>query len=98
MSVAGHPSVKLNEVYRLLPALLGLLGIFILELPTPLGIDVWIRNPFPICCVSHLSLKPAVHLTPVLLACTGLVANAALSLMFRHQTFSSNYLLKQGTI
>ena len=77
---------------------MGLLGIFILELPAPLGIAVWIRYAFPIGCVSHLSLKPAIPLTLVLLACTGLVTNAAPSLMFRHQTLSSNFLLKQGTI
>ena len=51
----GRPSVKLNEAYRLLPALAGLLGIFILDLMTTF----------------RLSLKPAVSLLLVALACTG---------------------------
>jgi hypothetical protein len=70
---SGRPSVKLNEVHRLLPALVGLLGIFILELMTPLGIAVWIGYAFPLWYVSHLSLQPAVSLPLLALVCSGLI-------------------------
>jgi hypothetical protein len=65
--------VKLHETSRLLPALVGLLGIFILELMTPLGIAVWIGYGLPLWYVSRLSLKPSVSLPIVALACTGLI-------------------------
>jgi hypothetical protein len=70
---SGRPSVKWNEVYRLLPALMGLLGIFLLELLTSLGIAVGIGYAFPLWYVSRFSLKPAVSLPLVALACTGLI-------------------------
>lgn len=66
-----RPSVKLNEVYRLLPALAGLLGFFLLDLLAPLGIAMWIGYAFPLWYVSRLSFKPAVPLPLIALACTG---------------------------
>jgi hypothetical protein len=151
--------VKLNEVYRLLPALAGAFGIFILDLMTPLGSAEWTGYVFPLWYVFRLSRKPAVSLPLVALACTGpivagyslssprmdafisavnrpisvlllwgytlllvrvraadewlntaqenlqhsearfrVMADAALPLTPRHQTYSSNLLLKQGMI
>ena len=98
MRGAGRPSVKLNEMYRLQSTLAGLLGIFILLPLTPLVIDEWTGYAFPLGYVSCFSLKPAVSLTFVAHACTGLFTDASLTLMLCQQTHSSNLLLKQGTI
>ena len=66
-------SMKLKEVYRLLPALAGLAGVFILDLLTPLGVTVWIGYVFPVWYVSRHSLAPAVSLSFFALASTGLI-------------------------
>jgi hypothetical protein len=84
----GRPSAKLNEGSRLLA---GPLGSFLLDLLTSLGIAEWIGYAFPLWYVSRLSLKPAVFLTFVALACTGLIGDAALPLMPRHQKYSSTF-------
>ena len=91
MRGASRPSVKLNEVYRLQPTLAGLPGNFTLDLLTSLGIAEWIGYAFPLWYVSRLSLKPAVSLTFVALACTGLIGDAAFPLMHRHQKYSSTF-------
>jgi hypothetical protein len=98
MGGASRPSVKLNEVYRLQPTLAGLLGNFILNLLTPLGIAEWIGYVFPLRFVSRLTLQPAVSLSFIALACAGLIRDVALPLMLRHLANSSTFLVKQGTI
>ncbi len=70
---SGRPSVKWNEVYRLLPALVGLVGTFVLELMTPRGIAVWIGYAFPLWYLSRVSRKPAIFLSFVAFTCTGLI-------------------------
>ena len=74
------------------------LRVLVFPLPTPIGIVKGIGNAFPLWSMSRLSVKRAVPLIFVSLACIGTIANAAFSLMFRHQTWSSNFLLRQGTI
>lgn len=75
------PSMKLNEVHRLVSAVTGLLGFFILDLLAPLGIAVWIGYALPLRYVFRFSLKLAVCLPLVALACTGsIVAGYFLSL------------------
>jgi hypothetical protein len=100
MSMGGtvQPSVTLNDLHRLQPTLAGLLDIFTLDLLTPLGIAEGIGYAFPLWYVFCLSLKSSISLTSVALARTGLITDAALPLMLRHQAYSSNLLLKQGTI
>jgi hypothetical protein len=87
---SGRPFVKWNEIYRLLPALVGLLGIFVLELMTPPGIAVWIGYSFPLWYLSRVSSKPAIFLP--------LVAHAMIPLTPHHQLCASNLLRKQGTL
>lgn len=69
----GRPSMKVNEVNRLLPGLAGPLGSFLPDLLAPLGIVVWIGYAFTLWYASPLSLDPAVFLPLVTLACTGLI-------------------------
>ena len=94
----GNPSVKLNEVFRLQPTLVGLLGFFTRDLLALLGITWSIGYVFPLWYVSCLSRKPSVSIIIVGLACLGLIAETALPLTLSHHTYSSNLLLKQGTI
>lgn len=89
---AHRPTLKLNEMLRLQPTLAGLFGICTLDLLTPLGIAEWIGyaiSPWYVSCFS---------LTFVTLPRIELITDAALPLMLRHQTYSSNLLLKQGTL
>lgn len=95
---ADCPSVKMNETYRLQPALSDILRICTIDLLPPLGIGKRIGYVISLWYVSCLSLKPAVILTCVALARTGLIKHAAFTLMLCQQTNSSNLLLKQGTI
>lgn len=74
----GRPSVKLNEVYRLLPAVAGLLGFFLLDLLAPLGIAVWIGYAVPLWYLFRLSRKPAVSLSLIALICTGVIVAGCL--------------------
>ena len=69
----GRPSIKMNEVNRLLPGTAGPLGFFLLDLLSPLGIVVWIGCAISLWYASHLSLEPTVFLPLVALACTGLI-------------------------
>lgn len=70
---SGRLSVKWNEVYRLLPALVSLVGTFVLELMTPRGIAVWIGYAFPLWYLSPVSRKPSIFLPFVAFTCTGLI-------------------------
>jgi hypothetical protein len=97
MGVVCH-SVKQNEWHRLLSPLAALVGIFILNLLTPPGITVWFGYALLLWYLSCLSLKPAVCLTFGALARPGLITGAAFPFMLCQQTYSSNLLLKQGTI
>jgi hypothetical protein len=97
MGVVCH-SVKRNEWHRLLSPLAALVGIFILNLLTPPGITVWIGYALLLWYLSCLSLKAAVCLTFGALARPGLITGAACPFMRCQQTYSSNLLLKQGTI
>jgi PAS domain-containing protein len=73
MSGLPVPSVKTNEAYRMLPAIAGLVGIFILDMQTPLGIAVWIGYVFPVWYVGRLALRPSSSLPLFALASTGLI-------------------------
>ena len=95
---ADCPSVKMNELYRLQLTLADLPSIFTLDLLPPISIAEWIGYALPHWYVSCLSLKPAVSLTFVALAHTGLITGAAFSPMLRHQTYPSTSLLKRGMI
>ena len=81
---ADGSSLKLNEMFRLQPPLAGILGIVTLNL-------------LPSHRIANL-IGPAASLTFVALACIGLIATAALPLIFCQQRYSSTLLLKQGTI
>jgi len=69
----GRPSMKMNEVYRLLPGIAGLLGLFLLDMLTPLGIDVWIKYASPLWYASRLSPEPALSTPLVALSWIGLI-------------------------
>ena len=93
MGGTDNSSVRLNEVFRLQPRLVGLLGIFTRDLLPLLGITESIGFAFLLWNVSCLSRKPFASNIIVALACTGLIADTALQ-----QTYSSTLLLEQGTI
>jgi len=98
MGGTDHPSVRFNKVYRLKPSPAGLLGIFTRDLLPPLGIFEWIAYAFALWYVSCFSGKPYFSLIFVALASTGLIAVTVLPLTLCQQTYSSNLLLKRGTI
>jgi hypothetical protein len=87
---SGRPFVEWNEIFRLLSALVGLLGIFVLELMTPRGIALWIGYSFALWYLSRVSRKPAIFLP--------LVAHAMVPLTPHHRMYASNLLRKQGTL
>ena len=80
------PSVNMNEMYRLQQTLADLLSIFTLDLLSPFWITEAIGHAFPLWYLSYLPHKPAVSLTFVALARTGLITGAALPpmLAIRH--------------
>lgn len=80
------PSVNMNEMYRLQPALADLLTIFPFALLSALGIAEVIGYTSPLRYVSCLSFIAAVCLTFVALARTGLITGAACPSMLRQQT------------
>jgi hypothetical protein len=85
-----RPSMKMNEVYRLLPGMVGLLGLFLLDTLTPLEIEVWIRHASPLRYASRLSPKAASSTPLVALSWTGLiVAGYFLSLPARYTFISA---------
>ena len=74
------------------------LRVLVFPLPAPIGIVKGIGHTFPLWSKSRLLGKHAVPLIFLSLACIGMIANAALSFLFPHQTCSSNSLLRQGAI
>ena len=95
------PSMKLNEVYRSMPALAMLIGFFALDLLTPLGLAGWIVYVFPIWHVARYSIKSPISLPFVPLVCTGLIVAGYFLLLpamdvfvsLHHHTNPSNFLL-----
>ena len=95
---ADRPSVKSNEVYRIQPTLIGLLGIVTLDLLSPPWITKVIGYVLPLWYVSCLPRKPAASLKVVTLPRTGLITDAAIPLLLRDGMYSSTLLMKRGTI
>ena len=95
------PSMKLTEVYRSMPALAMLIGIFPLDLLTPLGLAGWIVYVFPIWHVARYSIKSPISLPFVTLVYTRLIVAGYFLLLpamdvfdsLHHQTYPSNLLL-----
>ena len=95
------PSMKLNEVYWSMPALAMLIGIFVLDLLTPLGFAGRIVYVFPIWYVARYSIKSPISFPFVTLACTGLIVAGYFLLLpgmdvfvsLHHQTYPSILLL-----
>jgi hypothetical protein len=93
--------MKRNEVYRLMSALALLIGIFALDLLTPLALAGWIMYVFPIWNVARYSIKSPISLPFVTLVCTGLIVAGYFLLLpamdgfvsLHHQTYPSNLLL-----
>ncbi len=65
---------KFDDAVLLALASMGALGIFVLDLLTPLGYAVWIGYSLPVWVISRLSMKTTVLLPATALACTGLIA------------------------
>ena len=95
---ADCPSVKMHEMYRLELTLADLPSMFTIDLLPPLSIAEWSGYALPLWHVACLSLKPAVFITYVALALTGLMTGAALPPKLRQQTYPSTLLLKRGMI
>jgi hypothetical protein len=95
---ADHPSVKSNEAYRVQPTLVGLLSLVTFNFLPPLWSTEILGYTIPLWYLACLLLKPAVCLTVVTRSRTGLITDAAIPLMLRHDMHSSTLLLKRGTI
>jgi PAS domain S-box-containing protein len=65
---------KLEDAVTIALAAAGAIGVFILELLTPLGYAVWIGYGLPLWALSRLPAKTKVLLPALALACTGLIA------------------------